>query len=137
MSKRGAILVVLIIAAAYGIALGAIATNTITVFGKTIMRAQLLTNAVATGNGEWIDTSGLSLMSIHISGITTATVEIDGSNEVTRPSDATHGIKLNATDITTNQMVVITAAYRWMKVRVTAWTSGTINAYLEGQVGAR
>lgn len=116
------------------VAWGAIATPTIQVHGRTVMRAQLLTNAAAVGNGEWIDVAGFSLLSIHITGITTATVEVDGSNEATRPADATHGIKINATDITANQMVFITANMRWLKVRVTAYTAGSVNAWLEAQV---
>jgi hypothetical protein len=118
-------------------AFGAIATTTISVNGTTVLRAQMLTSAVATTDGEWIDASGLKTMSVHVAGITTATVEIDGSNATTKPADNTHGIKLNATDITTDQVVMMTINVRWVKVRITAYTSGTINAYLEGHGGSR
>ena len=120
-----------------GLALAAIAMSTVSINGVLITRAQLLTDAEATGDGEWIDTSSLALMSVHVSGITIATVEIDGSNDAVKPADNTHGIKLNSIDITADQMIVITAPYRWLKVRVTAYTSGTINAMLEAQGGNR
>jgi hypothetical protein len=135
MRRRASILALLLILTGYGLALAAITQTSTTVYGKVIMRANLIPAAVATGNGEWIDTSGMSAMTIHIGGITTATVEISGSNESTRPADATHGIKLNGTDITANQMFTVTVPVRWLKARVTAYTSGTINAWLEAQVG--
>jgi hypothetical protein len=135
MRRSWGVLALVVMLFSYGISCAAIATTMITVFGKPIMRATLITAAVGTGNGEWIDTSGMTNMSIHITGITTATVEVDGSNEPTKPADATHGIKLNGVDITANQMFTITVPQRWVKARVTAWTSGTINAYLEAQVG--
>lgn len=120
-----------------GPAMAAIATTSQNVWGVTIVRAQMLTSAVATTDGEWIDASGLRTMSVHVDGITTATVEIDGSNAAVKPADNTHGIKLNATDITTDQVVMMTINVRWVKVRITAYTSGTINAYLEGHGGSR
>jgi hypothetical protein len=133
--RRLSILALLLIFVGYGISLAAIATTTTSVFGKVIMRANLIPGAVAIGDGEWIDTSGMSAMSIHITGITTATVEVDGSNDPTIPANNTHGIKLNSVDITANQMFTVTVPVRWLKARVTAWTTGTINAWLEAQVG--
>ena len=135
MKQLASLFALLLIVVGYGVSLAAITQTSTTVFGKVIMRANLIPAAVGTGNGEWIDTSGMSAMTIHITGIITATVEVDASNESTRPSDATHGYKLNATDITTNQIFSVTVPVRWLKARVTAYTSGTINGYLEAQVG--
>ena len=115
------------------IALGAIATPTTQVFGTTLMRAQLLTDAITSTDGEWIDVSGLASLTLHVSGITTATVEVDGSNEIVRPANDAHGIKLNATDIASDQIVFLTGGLRWLKVRIPDYTSGTINVYLEGR----
>lgn len=111
----------------------AIALTEIRVRNVPIVRAQLLTNAVAITNGEWIDVSGLAAISIDVTGITTATVEIDGSNEMSQPANSTHGRKLNSPDITTDQMVFLSASVRWLKVRMPAWTSGTVNVYFEGR----
>jgi hypothetical protein len=129
-------LVALLLASA-GPSLAAIATTSLQVHGTVVVRAQLLTSQTATTDGEWIDVSGLSAMSVHIAGITTATVEIDGSNADTRPANNTHGIKLNAVDITADQFVMLTLNLRWLKVRVPAYTSGTIQAYLEGHARGR
>jgi hypothetical protein len=137
MRRSWGSLALLLILLSASVAYTAIATTVITVYGKTIIRAQPLVNAVAIGNGEWIDTSGVSTMSIHITGITNATVEVNGSDEAIKPADATHGAKLNASDIIANQMFIVEAPMRWTKVRVTAWTSGTINAYVEAHVGGR
>jgi hypothetical protein len=120
----------------YGLSWAAIAIETMQVYGVAIARARLLTDQGATTNGEWVDVSGLSQSTIHVSGITTATVEINGSNAATRPADNTHGIKLNATDITADQLVYLDLQVRWLKVRVPAYTSGTINAYFEGRFGS-
>lgn len=91
----------------------------------------LLEAAVATGNGEWVEVWGISPISVHVKGITTATVQISISNEPTKPANSDHGIAEGA-GITADTMVVVTKPARWMKVRVTAWTSGTISAYFCG-----
>jgi hypothetical protein len=113
----------------------AIAVTQDTIFGQTVFRAQPLVNAVAITDGEWIDGSGLKGLSVHVFGITTATVEIDGSDSFPKPADNTHGVKLNTTDITANQIVQVNYTIRWLKVRVVAYTSGTINAFLQGHGG--
>lgn len=97
-----------------------------------VATARLLTDQGATTDGVWASVKGIQPMAVMITGITTATVEIDGSNAPTQPANNTHGIKLNTLDITSNQIVAIDLPVAWLKVRVTAWTSGTINAYLVG-----
>lgn len=129
---QGLVWAVLFLALVASQALAAIATTTLRMHGTPIMRAQVLTSAVALTDGEWIDVSGLQPISVHVMGITTATVEVDGSNEATRPANSTHGIKINAGTITADTHEVITRPLRWLKVRVTAYTSGTIHGYLEG-----
>ena len=117
----------------YSIALAAIATTVTNIFGVAVMRGQLLTNAAAVSNGEWIDISGMRIVTMDIRGITSATVEVDGSNAEARPADNTHGQKLNGTDITVDQVVVVTMPLRWLKVRVVSFVSGNIQALMEAQ----
>ena len=100
--------------------------------GNSVLNAKLLDAIVATGNGEWIDVRGLKSYNIHTSGITTATIQVRGSNDEARPSDATHDIQLGS-DITADGMTQFTAPVRWIKARVTVWTSGTITVIIEGQ----
>ncbi len=109
----------------------AIAINQNRANGVSYLRATLLDAIVATGNGEWIDVSGLKSYNIHTSGITTATLQIRGSNDVTKPSDATHDIQLGS-NITADGMKQFTTPLKWLKLRVTVWTSGTITTVIEG-----
>jgi hypothetical protein len=99
------------------------------------VRAQLLTNAGATTDGQWVNVRCIHSLSIHVTGITTATVEVDGSNAPTQPANNTHGVKIGA-DITANALVALTTPLEWLKVRVTAHTTATINAYLVGYAGS-
>lgn len=108
----------------------AIALITRRVFGHTTLSATLLNGATATGNGEWVNVAGFYPLTIHVKGITTATVEVDGSNEPAQPNDNTHGFKLN--DLTADGGVVVDVPVEWVKCRVTAYTSGTISAYMLG-----
>src|SRR5262245_57813214 len=132
-ARRIAVLLLGLLASGYGVSLAAIALQTLQLFDHTLMRAQLLTNQAATTNGEWIDVSGFNQFSLDIRGITTATVEIDLSNEAIRPADTTHGTALNATPINADQLVMVNVVARWLKVRVPTYTSGTINCYFEGR----
>jgi hypothetical protein len=92
------------------------------------MQAALLTAAAATGNGEWIQLAGDVPATVQITGITTATVEVDGSNAVAQPANNTHGTSLG--NVTADGIINVTNPVEWIKARVTAYTSGTINANL-------
>lgn len=99
--------------------------------GKTTAyHAHAIVDAVAVGNGSWFDASGVADMTVHVAGITTATVIVSGSNAPTIPADSTHGATLAT--VTADSIVDIQMPVRWIKARVSAWTSGTINAYVEG-----
>lgn len=92
---------------------------------------QTLTSVAATDNGKWFDTGGIHPFTIHIDGIGVATVQIRGSNKMTKPNDAVHG-DLIGLDITADDIVSVVAPVRWIKTMVSSWTSGTINAYFYG-----
>jgi len=96
------------------------------------MVAQLLTNVGATSNGEWIGVDGFYPFTVHIAGITNATVQLRVSNEPTKPADVTHGAQ-GGLDVTADGVVVVDYPVLWVKCRVSAWVAGTINAYLYGQ----
>jgi hypothetical protein len=116
----------------HAIAVAAVPMTTIQIFGRTIVRAQLLTNVTAIADGEWIDVSGLNQLSLDIRGITSATVQLRGSNEPTKPLDSTHGNQLGS-DTTVDGFVIVSASVRWLKLRVSTFVSGNINAYLEAR----
>jgi hypothetical protein len=104
------------------------------VFDRMNMSVQLITNAVAAGNGEWVEARGFTAGSVHVSGITTATVQVSISNSPTKPLATDNGVNAG-TSISSNGMVNLNGVLpaRWVKARVTSYTSGTINADLELQ----
>jgi hypothetical protein len=103
------------------------------VLGKVTVEATLLDAIVATDNGEWLDVRGLEAWSIQIDGITTATLQIRGSNNPTIPSDSAHGEQLGS-DVTVDAIYYTDSPLNWVKVRCSAWTTGTISAYLRGNL---
>lgn len=86
-----------------------------------------LHNAAGTTNGVWIDLRGLGLASVSIEGIGTATAHVCCSNAAAKPDNTTHGLQLGD-DLTADAMVSLLVPVRWLKVRISAWTSGTVVA---------
>ena len=113
----------------------AIAIKQYRVNGVSGLNAKLIDNAVATGNGEWIDIRGLRNYSVTVSGITTATVVISGSNDDTKPAAADHGEALGSAS-TSDETSSFTAPFRWLKARVSVWSAGTIDVEIEGNFGS-
>lgn len=95
-----------------------------------VHRCTLLNATTAQTNGEWVNVSGAWRASLDISGITTATVEVDVSNDTTQPDNATHGRQL--TTVTSDTMINIPMNVHFIKARITAFTSGAITANYEG-----
>lgn len=101
------------------------------VHGRLILREELLSGVSSSDDGVWAEVSPFTPFSIDISGIGSATAQIRCSNDASRPADNTHG-RQAGTDITTDGLYGITEPVRWVKVRISAYTSGTINANMEG-----
>lgn len=93
----------------------------------------MIDGVAATGDGVWFDVSKLKSYTIHVKGITTATVSITGSNAPTQPLDSAHETLLSSGTFTADGILEKLVTTRWLKARVSAWTSGTIYAYLYGQ----
>lgn len=86
--------------------------------------------AVAVSNGVWVDARAFRSASVHTFGTFVGTVQVRGSNAVADPGPTNHEIAIGS-DITTATLTFITTLpVRWLKVRVSAYTSGTVNAYL-------
>lgn len=100
-----------------------------TIQGRKVARATLLSAVVATDDGVWIDIEGFNEQTVHIEGITTATAKVNISATPTKPANNAHGIE--AASCAADCAVVVSMGVRWIKVRVSAYTSGTISAYLE------
>ena len=82
--------------------------------------------AVSDGMG-WVDTSGFAQAIIHVEGITTATVQFRGSNQTAQPGLTDDEVPIS--EVTANGMTTLTGLPRWLKVKVSAWTTGTVNCY--------
>ena len=88
----------------------------------------LLVAVKATGDGEWFDCQGVKELNIMVDGITTATVELDGSNATVIPADNTHGAAIKKVTADGQMTLKEDEMPRWAKARVTAYRTGTINA---------
>lgn len=100
-------------------------------------------SAVATADGVWIDSAHYTELSLTLSGVTTAAIQVRGSDDLTKPANSTHGQPVTvalttgttaaaATVNVTNangSMYVVGTLPRWVKVQVTAWTTGTLVCY--------
>lgn len=100
------------------------ALTKVRVDGVSIYKCQLTVSATGTENGEWINIEGLGPFSIHLSGVVSGDIiQIRGSNDATRPSNATHDIQLGS-NITVDGITEYTVPIRWIKSRVSAWAGG-------------
>ncbi len=112
----------------------AIALDKKRVEGQTTIKATLIDSAVATGDGEWINIEGMNYYSTHVSGITTATVQVFGSNKATIPDNTDDEEQLGV-DITADGIQEYSVPLRWIKAKVSAWTAGTIIVEFLGRIG--
>ena len=98
--------------------------------GEGLLEATLLTGVVAVDVGSWLDVSGYTKCTVIITGITTATVVVNVSNSVANPGDANHHAEEG--NVTADGKILVDGPVRWIKARVSVWTSGTIEARLVG-----
>jgi hypothetical protein len=124
------ILRVLLFLLLLGAAVPADAQNFNTIHGRRVERATLLADAAATGDGSWIAVEAFNAYTIHVSGITTATVIVNVSNAPAKPANNDHEIQ--AASVSADSIINVTMPSKWVKARVSSYSSGTINAYLEG-----
>ena len=91
----------------------------------------LLDGVTSQTNGEWVDVSAWRRITVHIKGITSATCQIRGSCAPSKPADNVDEVQIG-NDITSDTLYEITAKIKWLKVKVSSYTSGTIYAYAVG-----
>jgi len=96
--------------------------------GNAALTARLLEAVGAVDDGVWIDVAGWFPFCFEINGITVATVQIRGSLAPTKPANTVHGFQVGANVTTTgSQNIASLEPLRWVKARVSAWTSGSID----------
>lgn len=82
----------------------------------------------AVGDGVWINTRGFPIKCVEVEGITVATVIITESHRPTAPLNTFHGFPVNT--LTADGLTTWESCARWVKIRISAYTSGTITAWL-------
>lgn len=102
------------------------------VLGRTVVVCTLVTDATGTTNGSWLNVLGMGPFTVHIKGITSATVRLHGSNDPTQPTDATAEIQIGV-DLTSDALVTVDSPLRWFKASIPTYVSGTINVYFTAQ----
>jgi hypothetical protein len=112
-----------------------------TVKAKSIARSasgyKLLDGQAATTNGVWVDTRLFSVGSVEISGTFVGTVEIHATN-LPNPQATDNGIAIGTISAPGFVALVqggVPIRSRYVKAKVTAYTSGSINANYHGMSG--
>lgn len=120
--------------------------------GRFTIHEVLLDAVTTTSAGQWIDTWGVHPFSVTFRGPFSAQCKVrvsnggapairpDGQVVPTKPtdSDSGHG-QLGSTVTTADGTIVSDGPYRYLKIEVSAYTSGTISAMVYGanHVGTR
>lgn len=110
----------------------AIQINRERVLGRTVVSATLLDGVSGTSNGTWLCVLGMGPYTVHVKGITSASVRLHGSNDPTQPNDSAAEIQIGS-DITQDALIRIQDPMRWFKASVPVWVSGTISVYFTAQ----
>lgn len=95
--------------------------------GTVQTRGTLLDAAAATTNGVWWNIGGLRPLVIVVSGTFVGTVQLYVSNSPTKPSDSDNTQAQLDGDITSPTSITSDNGYQWVKARVSAYTSGSID----------
>src|SRR3990167_7539493 len=110
----------------------ALEIDRIRVLGRTVISCTLLAGVSGTSNGSWLCVVGLGPFTVHVKGITDASVRLHGSNDPTQPLDSAAEIQIGQ-DLTADALVTVDSPLKWFKASVPVYTSGTINVYWTAQ----
>lgn len=89
----------------------------------------------ATGptNGVWVDTRGVKAITIHFTG-GVGTFQLRGSNAPLKPLNTAHAVQIGPdVDVSggaPEAALTVDVPFRWLKVMVSAYTSGNLFAYM-------
>ncbi len=89
----------------------------------------ILAGAGTTTNGVWLPIHGCVPLIVSIEGTFVGTVQVFVSNKVPKPADADNARVQLGSDFDAPGYVLIDGPWRWVKVRVSAYTSGSVEAY--------
>ncbi len=93
---------------------------------RPFVRGTLATSLTATTDGTWEDLRGFYPITVVLSGDFVGAAEVRVSNSPNIPTNSEHGAQLGSNLVAAGSRLV-SAPYRWIKLRVTTYTSGTID----------
>jgi len=99
------------------------------------LEVALLSGAVSAQSSSWQLIGHCKKLSIDVSGISGDTVQVRGSNSATEPAATDDGRQVGS-DITSDTIYAITDAVKWIKVKISTYSAGTISAQLFGRYTA-
>ena len=96
----------------------------------------LLDGITDVDNGAWVPCSLLDMKTIHVKGITNATLHVCGSCDPTKPANTVHEIQIGD-DVDADALIEVNPQLEWIKVRCSVYTGGTISAFLAAKTRRR
>lgn len=96
--------------------------------GRFFMSHALLSAQAATTAGTWQSLLGLHPFTVTVSGTFSGTCKILVSDQLQKPADSETTHPQLGADITTPTLVSFAAPVQWIKVQVSSYASGSINA---------
>jgi hypothetical protein len=94
--------------------------------GKFVAQGNLLENQAGNTNGFWQFINSTFPLSVTVEGTFALTWQVKVSNAVTKPDDSLIDMPPIGGTFTAPDTVTIAAPFRWAKVVVTGYTSGSI-----------
>lgn len=102
------------------------------------VRGAILEPTTSTSDGVWHDLQGVHPVSVTVEGDFDGSAIVCVSNYPTLPDNTWHGAPLGTIISAGGGARTVDMPYRWVKVRVLSYVTGTITAYAFGfQVGRR
>ncbi len=98
---------------------------------KKLKERTLQSAIAAVDDGVWVDVTAWSRISVHVIPTNVSTSQIFGACTPTIPANNVDHAQLGS-DISANEIYEVSAKIKYIKVKVSAWTSGTVTAYAIG-----
>lgn len=96
--------------------------------GGYVRTLESIKDAVAAGPGRVFAGDGFHDLTVQVEGITTATVDVEVSND-----GATWYSDPAVTPLAADGIEELTPGYKYYRANMTAWTSGTVTATIHGK----
>src|SRR5262245_34563034 len=92
------------------------------------IRGSILESTTALTDGTWFDLQGFCPLAVTLEGVFDGAAQICVSNRPTPPPSSWHGAPLGSPVGVNGGTRTVDAPYRWIKVRITTYNSGALEA---------